>query len=249
MWSMSDRKTGDEGFPCKKHDNKHLRKLRWSLMDGRLRGAVWGLNHTSFVSLLLSVLLAEHLRGGSGRFVVLCKAGVWRRPISASCLCSALWGVHMSHQWQRTWDQLIIRAGVPRGQDETETSNYPSVRARRSLARRLWAEAGVRPLAVSGALEARAWRGWFSMQPEIVCWKCSCSAAFCSSTTSSVFSTLYSEPRNNGGAGFLHRPPPQSEPPECPSCTHKFICVFVRLWWSFCVNKVTDSQMKTGLVS
>lgn len=49
---MSDRKTGEEGFPCRKHKNKHL-KLRWSLMDGRLRGAAWGLNQTSFVSLLL----------------------------------------------------------------------------------------------------------------------------------------------------------------------------------------------------
>lgn len=164
-------------------------------------------------------LLAEHLRGGSGRFVLLCKAGVRRRPISASCLCSALWGVHMSHQWQQTWDQLIIRAGVPRGQDETETSNYPSVRARRSLARRLWAEAGVRPLAVSGALEAQAWRGWFSMQPEIVCWKCSCSAAFCSSTASSVFSTLCSEPRHKGWC----RVPPQSSTSEWPECVCKIV--------------------------
>lgn len=61
--------------------------------DGRLCGAVWGLNQTSFVS--PPPLLAEHRRGGSGRFVVLCKAGVpsllpvFVRPSEAStCLIS-----------------------------------------------------------------------------------------------------------------------------------------------------------------
>lgn len=61
--------------------------------DGRLRAAVWGLNQTSFVS--PPPLLAEHRRGGSGRFVVLCKAGVpsllpvFVRPSEAStCLIS-----------------------------------------------------------------------------------------------------------------------------------------------------------------
>lgn len=233
MWSMSDRNWG--GVISLQEARKQTSEAPL-VSDGR--SCVGFKADELCLSPPPPPLLAEHLHGGSGRFVLLCKAGVRRRPISASCLCSALWGVHMSHQWQQTWDQLIIRAGVPRGQDETETSNYPSVRARRSLARRLWAEAGVRPLAVSGALEARAWRGWFSMQPEIVCWKCSCSAAFCSSTASSVFSTFCSEPRHKGGAGYLHRPPPQSDP-----------SVFARLWWSFCVNKVTDSQMKTGLVS
>lgn len=97
MWSMSDRKTGEEGFPCRKHKNKHL-KLRWSLMDGRLRGAAWGLNQTSFVSLLLLLSwpsISVAVQAGSWSYVRPASGGVpsllpvFVRPSEAStCLIS-----------------------------------------------------------------------------------------------------------------------------------------------------------------
>lgn len=85
MWSMSDRNWGGV---------ISLQEARKQTSEAPLVSDGWSCVELKADELCLSPppppLLAEHLHGGSGRFVLLCKAGVRRRPISASCLCSAL---------------------------------------------------------------------------------------------------------------------------------------------------------------
>lgn len=93
----------------------------------------------------------------------------------------------MSHWWQQTWDVLISWTEVTLWCSHREHRSRPIslfLFDRYSFTQRLWTGAGVTNRLSGGSSGPELWRGWFSMQPEIGCWKCRSSAAFCTNVVS-----------------------------------------------------------------